>query len=290
MTARLRLPGSIAEVEASQKGPDIGAFFDMDGTLVAGHTGNYISKERIRRGELGSSEILRSVALMAINGMTYDVFVEMLELGGAAWRGRAHEDLLDMGRKVFERDIRSLVYPEMREIVAAHRNRGHTVVLSSAASDYQVMPTAEHLGIEHVLCNTYLTEDGVLTGQVRRPVLFGPGKAHAVQEFATGHGIDLTRSYFYADGDEDVALMYLVGHPRPTNPGKALARVAEKRGWPILGFDKPEPADPPEQADQGSNGPKGGRFGLPGKGLSRAQRILGGVMGSTQETKQPPSD
>ena len=31
--------------------------------------------------------------------------------------------------------------------------------------------------------------------------------------------------------------MYLVGHPRPTNPGKQLAGVAGRRGWPILRFD-----------------------------------------------------
>lgn len=32
----LRLPGSVAEILASPEGPGIGAFFDLDGTLVAG--------------------------------------------------------------------------------------------------------------------------------------------------------------------------------------------------------------------------------------------------------------
>jgi putative phosphoserine phosphatase / 1-acylglycerol-3-phosphate O-acyltransferase len=35
---QMRLPGSVAEIDASPKGPEIGAFFDMDGTLVAGYT------------------------------------------------------------------------------------------------------------------------------------------------------------------------------------------------------------------------------------------------------------
>jgi putative phosphoserine phosphatase/1-acylglycerol-3-phosphate O-acyltransferase len=30
--------------------------------------------------------------------------------------------------------------------------------------------------------------------------------------------------------------MHLVGHPRPTNPGSALTKVADRRGWPILRF------------------------------------------------------
>jgi putative phosphoserine phosphatase/1-acylglycerol-3-phosphate O-acyltransferase len=57
-----------------------------------------------------------------------------------------------------------------------------------------------------------------------------------VQKFAADRDIDLKKSYFYADGDEDVALMYLVGNPRPTNPEGKLASVAAKRGWPVLRF------------------------------------------------------
>ena len=79
-------------------------------------------------------------------------------------------------------------------------------------------------------------DDGVLTGEVVKPILWGPGKANAVQRFAAEHRIDLRQSYFYADGDEDVALMYLVGNPRPTNPEGKMAAVARQRGWPITRF------------------------------------------------------
>ena len=45
----LRLPGSVAEIEASPQGPRIGAFFDLDGTLVAGFTVAAVTKDRLRR-------------------------------------------------------------------------------------------------------------------------------------------------------------------------------------------------------------------------------------------------
>jgi len=67
-------------------------------------------------------------------------------------------------------------------------------------------------------------------------VIWGTSKATSVQKFATEHGVDLRSSYFYADGDEDLALMHLVGNPRPVNPGPELTKVAERRGWPILRF------------------------------------------------------
>jgi putative phosphoserine phosphatase/1-acylglycerol-3-phosphate O-acyltransferase len=125
----------------------------------------------------------------------------------------------------------------MRELVRAHLDRGHTVCLSSSALTIQVEPVARFLGIPNTLTNRFeVDDDGVLTGHVVRPILWGPGKANAVQKFAAERGIALKDSYFYADGDEDVALMYLVGHPRPTNPEGKMASVARQRGWPLLKF------------------------------------------------------
>ena len=105
--------------------------------------------------------------------------------------------------------------------------RGHTVVLSSSALTVQVEPVARFLGIENVLSNKFETDDdGLITGEVLTPIIWGPGKARAVQAFSAENGVDLAKSYFYADGDEDVALMYLVGNPRPTNPAGKLEAVA----------------------------------------------------------------
>jgi putative phosphoserine phosphatase / 1-acylglycerol-3-phosphate O-acyltransferase len=88
-----------------------------------------------------------------------------------------------------------------------------------------------------VVCNRFVVDEaGILTGEIVRPVVWGTSKATSVQRFAATHGVDLRLSYFYADGDEDLALMHLVGNPRPVNPGPALTKVAERRGWPIRRF------------------------------------------------------
>jgi len=150
--------------------------------------------------------------------------------------------LEEIGERLFNQRIESRIYPEMRELVRAHVARGHTVVLSSSALTIQVNPVARFLGITNMLTNKFETnEDGMLTGSVLKPILWGPGKAAAVQRFAAEHDIDLKDSYFYADGDEDVALMYLVGNPRPTNPEGKMAAVAKRRGWPILRFNSRGP-------------------------------------------------
>jgi hypothetical protein len=64
-----------------------------------------------------------------------------------------------------------------------------------------------------------------------------------VQLFCDGNDIDLQGSYFYADGNEDAALMKLVGNPRPVNPRPGLAAMAAAEGWAVLrvvGADGPK--------------------------------------------------
>jgi putative phosphoserine phosphatase / 1-acylglycerol-3-phosphate O-acyltransferase len=233
----LRLPGSVAEILASPPGPKIGAFFDLDGTLVAGFTAVILTQERLRRRDMGVGELLSMVQAGLNHRLGRLEFEDLIGKASAALRGRLLTDLDEIGERLFAQRIESRIYPEMRELVRAHVARGHTVVLSSSALTIQVDPVARFLGIVNTLTNKFETnEDGLLTGEVVPPILWGPGKAGAVQRFADERDIDLKDSYFYADGDEDVALMYLVGNPRPTNPEGKMAAVAKRRGWPVLKF------------------------------------------------------
>jgi putative phosphoserine phosphatase/1-acylglycerol-3-phosphate O-acyltransferase len=233
----MRLPGSVAEVMASPEGPQIGAFFDLDGTLVAGFTAVILTQERFRSRDMGIGELITMVAAGLNHQLGRLEFEELITKASQALRGRAMSDLHEIGERLFVQKIENRIYPEMRELVHAHMERGHTVVLSSSALTIQVEPVANFLGIKSTLTNRFeVDENDVLTGDVVRPILWGPGKANAVQKFTADHDIDLKRSYFYADGDEDVALMYLVGNPRPTNPEGKMAAVARRRGWPILQF------------------------------------------------------
>ncbi|MBS9533444.1 HAD-IB family hydrolase [Mycobacterium sp. M1] len=233
----MRLPGSVAEVVASPPGPKIGAFFDLDGTLVAGFTGIILTRERFRNRDMGLGELVGLIQAGLNHQLGRIEFEELITTASSALRGRSLSDLDEIGERLFVQKIAGRIYPEMRELVRAHQARGHTVVLSSSALTIQVEPVARFLGITNTLTNAFQTDaDGVLTGEVVEPILWGRGKAAAVQKFAAEHGIDLQDSYFYADGDEDVALMHLVGNPRPTNPEGKMAAVARRRGWPILRF------------------------------------------------------
>ena len=233
----LRLPGSVAEIQASPEGPEVGAFFDLDGTLVAGFTGVLMTQDRLRRRQMSVGEFIGMVQAGLNHQLGRSEFEDLIGKGARMLHGNSLSDLDELGERLFVQHVQKRIYPEMRALVRAHQARGHTVVLSSSALTVQVEPVAKFLGIDNILSNKFETDDdGLITGEVKTPIIWGPGKARAVQAFAAKNGVQLSKSYFYADGDEDVALMYLVGNPRPTNPGGKMEAVALKRGWPVLRF------------------------------------------------------
>ncbi|MET0180887.1 MAG: HAD-IB family hydrolase, partial [Novosphingobium sp.] len=224
----------IREIEKGPKGPRIVAAFDFDGTLVGGYTGVMLLQERIRRKEVNLAEIADTA------GVTFKAMTRLLEANDvvshsmAQWAGKTQEEMEELSAHLYENQIQDSVFPEMRRILAAHRAAGHTIVVATSASRYQVAPTVEALGIDQLLCTVVEVAEGKLTGKLVGDSLFGPGKVAAIERFVAENGSTLADTHFYADGDEEVGLMEAVGHPHPVNPGSKLAQTARARRWPVL--------------------------------------------------------
>ena len=228
-------PDLVAEIGAGPAGPGVGAFFDLDGTLVDGFTATAHASDRIRRRQARIGEVLGVIEASMRYRFGRMQFERLLTRAAGYLRGESLAALDVVGERLFVERVASRVFPAMHEIVNAHQARGHTVVLSSSALTIHAEPVARFLEISHVLCNHFeVDEHGLLTGRIAKPVIWGTRKAAAVQQFCDANGVDLQRSYFYADGNEDAALMKLVGQPRPVNPRPGLAAIAAENGWPVL--------------------------------------------------------
>ena len=232
----------LAEIAASEPGPRVGAFFDLDGTLVDGFTATAHAGDRIRRRQARIGEML-GVAEASMRYRFGRMEFERLLVRAAGYlRGELQSELDELGEWLFRQHVAGRVYPLMNELVRAHQRHGHTVVVSSSALTIHAEPVARFLGIQHLLCNHFEVDaHGALTGDVVKPVVWGPRKAHVVQEFYGINDVELHRSYFYADGDEDAVLMRMVGRPRPVNPRSGLAAAAVQHGWPVLRVSSPTP-------------------------------------------------
>src|SRR5690349_2375113 len=121
----LRLPGSVAEIMASPEGPKIGAFFDLDGTLVAGFTAVILTRERVRSRDMGLGELFGMIQAGLNHQLGRIEFEELITTASTALRGRSISDLDEIGERLFVQKIAKRIYPEMREVVRAHQARGH---------------------------------------------------------------------------------------------------------------------------------------------------------------------
>jgi len=226
----------IRSIEEAPSGPRVGAFFDFDGTLIAGFSATVFLKEQIRRGEVSPYEFIEMLSAVTQFSLGRMGFSGLMSSAAQFMRGVREEDYRQFGEELYEQQIARKVYPESRALVQAHLDRGHTVAIISSATPYQVEPVARDLGIEHIVCSRYEVQDGVFTGNIERPLCFGEGKVLAAEALAEAHGIDLEQSFFYSDSDDDIQLLERVGHPQPLNPNTRLTEISEREGWPIRRF------------------------------------------------------
>lgn len=224
-------------IDKGPSGPQIGAFFDLDRTLLAGFSAAAFVRELVRTRRINLTAMLQGAASAArfqLGGVGFSGFVA--ETVGVL-AGMPESELVEMGERLFTSELAAAVYPESRALVQAHQKKGHTVAVVSSALRYQIEPLARDLGIEHIMCTRLAVgDDGLLTGSVVHPSCYGIGKATAARDFSAGRGIALKQSFFYTDSDEDLPLLDIVGRPRPINPSRALRAVAAKRGWPARRF------------------------------------------------------
>ncbi len=188
-------------------GPEVAAFFDLDGTLVAGISALALVRDRVARGHF----TLQDIADLGLSAVSFRRgvldFSGMMAALARMLRNIPERELVETGQCLFEEQLAPLVYADARLLVEAHRAQGHTLAIVSAATRYQTEPVARELGIDDFLCTELEVKGGLLTGRVVEPVCFGEGKLKAAREFSRERGVDLAKSYFYSDGYEDLLLL-----------------------------------------------------------------------------------
>src|SRR5262249_58731419 len=105
-----------AAVEAGPKGPDIGAFFDFDGTLIDGSSLSAFARHHLRSLQVTPADLGRML-LTGIRGVTSEEdFEQFTVLSMHTWAGRSEDELAELGERLFVQGISGRVYPEGRRL------------------------------------------------------------------------------------------------------------------------------------------------------------------------------
>ncbi|MDF1693241.1 MAG: HAD-IB family hydrolase [Zhongshania sp.] len=228
---------AIAKIKAGPQGPSIGAFFDFDGTLIDGYSVAEYFKERIRNRTISVKELVTGVTA-PFKGIANEAeFTLLFKDLIAEWAGNSEEEVRALWQKLFIERIARHMFHEAYSLVQAHMRAGHTVAIASSATRYQIEPLATEYGIEHILATELEIKRGIVNGKLHGEPLWGKNKAAAVRRFAKTQKISLSKSYGYANGDEDIDFLSTVGLATAVNPQKELLLKASAEAWPVLTFD-----------------------------------------------------
>ncbi|MEM8583179.1 MAG: HAD-IB family hydrolase [Bacteroidota bacterium] len=243
--ARRIIPGSKTEaltqaIMDGASGSHIGAFFDLDRTLIKSFSAKGFFQARLLSGKMTTKEVVAQFAGVLVYATGQKNFAGLAAVGAQGVKGVDEGVFIEVGEQVYQKQLADEIYPESRALVNAHLAKGHTVAIISAATPYQVNPIARDLGIRQVMCTRMEVRDGKFTGAIIEPACWGEGKAHAAMELTKEMNLDLSLSYFYTDSASDAPLLEIVGNPRPINPDTRLSAMAFKNDWPVFRFDDSE--------------------------------------------------
>ena len=230
------LKKQLQRIKESPKGKKTAVFFDFDGTVIDGLSASVFLKKLVKERKLNRSDYLQLITFSMIDQPTKADFENLLDCCFRQWKNLPEEEVRQLWNKLFVQTIAARIFPEIADIINAHIQQGHRLVFASAAFAYQIEPTAAEFGITEILATQAEVENGVLTGKLSGDSLWGSGKAKAVEDFLKQEKLSAKRAFAYANGDEDIDFLSVVGIPTAVNADKHLSAFAERNGWPQLKF------------------------------------------------------
>jgi alcohol-forming fatty acyl-CoA reductase len=218
---------------------EVAAIFDVDGTLVGSNVVSYYAWLKMRempalaRPVWAAAFLLKIPYYWALDKVSRAHFNRAFYKNYAGWkRSRARY----LGLESFPGFTLSRIYPDALACLREHKRRGHRVVLLSGALDFLLDPLKDLA--DDVLCASLAEEDGVYTGELSGAPVAGEARARMLASFARRRGVDLSRSYAYADSISDLPMLEAVGNPVAVNPDRRLAGAARSKGWKIRNWSK----------------------------------------------------
>ncbi|HEX6116774.1 MAG TPA: HAD-IB family hydrolase [Solirubrobacterales bacterium] len=217
------------------------AFFDLDKTLMAGSSGMHFARAAARTGMISRRQVARWGAdhvRYRLRGATDDETDALLAQIKELLSGTRERDIAWMAPEVLA-GIIPRIYPRMLDEVRSHQEAGRPVFIVSAAGNELVSMLAFVLAMDGGIGTAYaVDEDGMMTGELDGPFMYGEGKVTAIERFADEHDIDLSASYAYSDSVSDLPMLRRVGNAVVVNPDRPLAEIAKAEGWRVMRFEK----------------------------------------------------
>ena len=206
------------------------AVFDCDGTLWSGDAGYNFMLWSIAQGMVSrnAADWIDSRYRLYRAGELSELAIcgEMVQL----YTGLEESELRKAAAAFFSEQIRSQIFPELKQLVEALGAAGCVIWAVSSTNNWVIEEGVRGFGIppERVLAARVAVADGRATSTLL-DVPTDEGKAASLERAGRGKP-----DVVFGNSIHDVAMLELARAPFAINPTPALAQLAEQRGWPVF--------------------------------------------------------
>lgn len=195
--------------------------FDMDSTLIQG-------------------EVIDELAALA------GVGAEVRAITEAAMRGEIDFQASFRRRVALLKGLPASALPQVIErvpltdgaerLIATLRRLGYRTAILSGGFTFVGRVLQQRLGIDYLHANELDVRDGLVTGEVREPIVDGARKAFHLQEIARAEGLNMEQVIAVGDGANDLPMLELAGLGIAFR-AKPLVRRSARQSISTLGLD-----------------------------------------------------
>jgi HAD superfamily hydrolase (TIGR01490 family) len=212
------------------------AIFDLDGTIMSTNVIEQYLWARLP--ELSRVQQLAEVGRVARRLPSY-LRAEKRDRGmflRSVYRRYAGADLAALEGfvdTVLAPHILSRLSPDAVRRIRDHRAAGHTTILITGVVRPLTRPLDPLFDVI-VAADLAVDAEGRCTGFLTGPPVVGESRAAWLQHYAALHGIDLAKSFAYADSHSDLPMLSTVGNAVAVSPDVPLMRAATGNQWSIV--------------------------------------------------------
>jgi HAD superfamily hydrolase (TIGR01490 family) len=210
---------------------NIGAFFDIDGTLYREGLIAEIFKKLVKYEIIEPARWYNDVKLEyekwdKRQGNYDNYLLKMADIYIEAIKGLHRSQIEFIARNVVNQKG-DRVYTFTRDRIKWHKEKGHILITISGSPIELVKEMALKHGFNDYKGAVYvLNDENIYTGDVI-PMWDSKSKKEAINHFVQKYNIDLETSYAYGDTAGDFSMFQLVGNPVCVNPTRELMKKVQ---------------------------------------------------------------